>query len=522
MFLGAALRVIPSRKPTGFKTVEPSLLLGAEDEPARKRVRVAPPPPPALPVLMVPDSERVRASREAIQNTVAACLAGSVSESTKRTYESTLSAALPRIETALGAPPLPLDTEERFMAFFAAAHHTAAGRSDTPAKWSHIKMLKAATDYWHSNHGYHAVTNDPWTPRMGNFWQGLKRSCHHKSKEKEALKLQEVVALMQDGKEAYDAVPSDPCVFAAWAHDNKHAIASIRTAACVSIAFFGIRRASEVVQLACSDVTNQPDGSISLTIRRQKNDQVGIGQLSTIPPFRTRPDACPVKTIGYWITIRDLLRVACDREGRLAPYADLDPNKSATKDPLFVNLRGPRWGFALSTESLNSAMRSHFNRLVSPRKGGTQFYLQHAAPRAAVQSQGGWRSQATMDAVYARFASDNVATEVMQAASRGENDLKVANFLADLAQPPEALHFIDELERETEARKWVIRLGILKPYLTPRRVHHEVPEFITQIGQRRRALTTSPSLTQHVLSFLNEYRSDLRVFLRDFEEQGTA
>ena len=522
MLLGAALRKRHTVRPASRSTPDPSILIGGEDDgetpasPASKRLKFPAYPAPTLPAAVAADSEKLRTSRLEIQRTISTCLAASVTESTTRTYESTLSNALPRIEAALGVQPLPLDTEDKFLAFYGAAFHVASTKTNpaSPPKWSHLRMLKAASDFWHSMHGHTPVSDLTWTTRMGAFWKGLKRSCSHAQLEKEALSLPNVKDCLLDGARAFDAIPSDPALFASWYEGNKRAVVALRTAACVAVGFFGIRRASEVTQLRCSDVTLQDDGSITLSILRQKNDQEGLGQLATIPPMNTWGDACPVKVLLNWIRVRDLLRVACDREGRMKPGANLDPNCRAPSNPLFVAVRGPRWGFALRTDALNGAMRAFFGRLVSPRKGGTQFYLTNAAPRAAVQGQGGWHSQTTMDAVYAKFAAGNVAAEVKEAASRGEQEMRVTSYLQDLSHPCEDFENFDASTRTDSTRRWLARTRVLEPYLTPGRVHKVCPNFLELLSVRYNALALEGKYRTYALDFSSKYRSELRLFLR--------
>ena len=61
-----------------------------------------------------------------------------------------------------------------------------------------------------------------------------------------------------------------------------HAMA-LRGAASVALAFFGVRRASEIAALRVGDVRLEADsGLLVMEIRRQENDQFGVGQLSRV------------------------------------------------------------------------------------------------------------------------------------------------------------------------------------------------------------------------------------------------
>ena len=516
MFLSAALRRRRPAPRAAPYVLRPELILEGEGVDSEGLPPVCARNPVALPAPTVPLTDAIARSREEVQTTIAACISGAVADSTKRTYDSTLAAAMPRIERVLGSSnALPLATEDKFLAFF-GAEFTALSQKNAnlpPPKWPHFRMLRASVEYWHSVHNIPCVMETEWAKRMGVFWKGLKRSCSHTKLDKEALTLDAVLNVMRDGLAAFERVPSDPAAFPTWYPRNKPSIACLRTAACVAIAFFCIRRTSEVTQLRTDDLAGPgSDGVFTITIRRQKNDQEGLGQVATLPPMSAWGKACPTRILRYWLTVRDLLRSTCDREGRMAAGANMDPLRTAPRNPLFTNIRGPRWGLALRTDALNAALRTYFQRLVSPRKGGTQFYLANAAPRAAVQSQGGWRSQATMDAVYARFASANVAQEVLQAAERGAQEQQVASFLQSLAHADDFAD-LEPGARETVARKWVHNLRQLEPYLTPVRVHPTVPEFRALLEARMTALRLEGAMKKYLLSLCLRYRQELRAYL---------
>ena len=63
-----------------------------------------------------------------------------------------------------------------------------------------------------------------------------------------------------------------------------------RTAASLAIAFFGIRRASEVAKLSVGDVqVGTEEGVVDLKVNRQKNDPFGLGQLPYLLAARSWP-----------------------------------------------------------------------------------------------------------------------------------------------------------------------------------------------------------------------------------------
>ena len=69
-----------------------------------------------------------------------------------------------------------------------------------------------------------------------------------------------------------------------------------RTAASLAIAFFGIRRASEVAKLSVGDVqVGTEEGVVDLKVNRQKNDPFGLGQLPYLLAAKSWQEACPVR-----------------------------------------------------------------------------------------------------------------------------------------------------------------------------------------------------------------------------------
>ena len=61
-----------------------------------------------------------------------------------------------------------------------------------------------------------------------------------------------------------------------------HAMA-LRGAVSAALASFGVGRASEIAALRVADVRMEPDnGLLVMTVRQQKNDQFGVGQVSRV------------------------------------------------------------------------------------------------------------------------------------------------------------------------------------------------------------------------------------------------
>ena len=99
----------------------------------------------------------------------------------------------------------------------------------------------------------------------------------------------------------------------------RHAVA-LCPAASISAGFFGVRRASEVTQLATNDVDlDLGKGVVNIRAVRQKNDQVGASRLVCQVAIPARGDARPVHIIAGWLRFGEWLKRNRGREGRMAP-----------------------------------------------------------------------------------------------------------------------------------------------------------------------------------------------------------
>ena len=144
MFLSSALRRKRATPRAAPYVPRPDLLLGGEEVDSEGLPPVAPRVPTSLPPITVPACDAVLQSREAVQTTIAACISGAVADPAKRTYDSTLANAMPRIERVLGSTEaLPLSSGDHFLAFFAAEFSALSnkGANLPPPKWSHFRML---------------------------------------------------------------------------------------------------------------------------------------------------------------------------------------------------------------------------------------------------------------------------------------------------------------------------------------------------------------------------------------------
>ena len=75
--------------------------------------------------------------------------------------------------------------------------------------------------------------------------------------------------------------------------------AGLRDAAMSALAFFGVRRISEVLSLQLSDIFFERDG-ITVYIRKQKNDPNGVGMKCWVPYCPALGSLCPGKLLENW------------------------------------------------------------------------------------------------------------------------------------------------------------------------------------------------------------------------------
>ena len=507
--------------PPPCRESEPEKLYSREEPAYSKRAvnKWFPPQPvPDLPPAEVPSTPVLEASRARIHELVRAATNSSLAATTQRTYNAKLNSNVPRIERALGTTCLPMDTEAKFLAFYAAAAETAVTRGTSEKyKWTHIVQMKAAVQHWHTVRGLRTVADEPWSPQMGAFWTGLKKGAVHTSPEKAVLTVEMVRALLRDAASAYDAVPTVPELFRDWHDANKPAVIAIRTGASAAIAFFGVRRTAEVMSLTVHDLS-QPnaDGTLPVAVVRQKNDQCGIGQVASLPPMPTWGKACPHAVIQSWLHVRALLSARCDREGRMIPGTKTDPLPHTPRDPLFVCLCKDRWGWGLSADGDRAALTVALNgKLYSARRGGTKYYVDNGAPREAVQAQGGWHSRTVMEEVYNKYSTEETSRAVLRAARRSEETLLVDEFLRELRTVNnDTIKSMPAYTRGTKARMWCAALERIRALLVPERIHDDHPEFIKDVAARAKSLTLSPDQTIAVKEFLLRYRDSARQFLR--------
>ena len=121
---------------------------------------------------------------------------------------------------------------------------------------------------------------------MGVFWSGAKRSRIHSTLDRAPLLLSDAHELRRKGGASLDRLKqaaggADLAPGGFGLGQMLQRAMTLRGAVSAALAFFGVRRASEVAGLRASDVRVDGAGGLAaLEIRQQKNDQFGAGQHS--------------------------------------------------------------------------------------------------------------------------------------------------------------------------------------------------------------------------------------------------
>ena len=202
MFSHAALSAA-SRKAAWSSQQAVNLELGGPDRPEPlvmgDETEAAPAPPDlsiasgtlvrdVLPPATSPSPEQELFRRELLE-VVRSTFGANAASGTVHTYEAALRGIAPKVMAKLGSAVLPMGTEAQFLSFFGAVlmlgpKTQSPATSQPGVRWSYVKLVKAAVAYWHVVRGERAVFDAEWTPRMGVFWPGVKRSCVHATSEK--------------------------------------------------------------------------------------------------------------------------------------------------------------------------------------------------------------------------------------------------------------------------------------------------------------------------------------------------
>ena len=539
MFSHAALSAA-SRKAACTSQQSVNLELGGPDRPEpfvmEDETEAAPAPPDlsiasgtlvrdVLPPAASPSPEQELFRRELLE-VVRSTFGANAASGTVHTYEAVLRGIVPKVMAKLGSAVLPMSTEAQFLSFFGAVlmlgPKTQSHVTSQPGvRWNYVKLVKAAIAYWHVVRGQRAVFDAEWTPRMGVFWSGVKRSCVHSTSEKLPLLFSDVLKACQLAQESVENLkravggPDLAPGGVGLGQMLSHAMA-LRGAVSVSLAFFGVRRASEIAALRVKDVhRDAASGLVVLNVRQQKNDQFGVGQVSRMVAMPAWGDACPVRLTSEWLWFRSWLAVSRDYADRLAIAGE--------EGPFFVGLARSRFGLGLAASGISASWKKCFEgRSLSPRKGGARFYVVNGMPRETTQDLGGWKSPAVMEGVYVRARSEEAVPEMREAVQKACKGLEVERFVTDLdrdlcAGASEAIG----AEAGAEARVWCHRFRSVRDLLVPAVVLPIREDFWNLMARRVRALRLTTHQSREVLSWGTAFRADMKRY-RGCDPQSVA
>ena len=276
--------------------------------------------PPAQGALSL---EQLELRRE-VRATAKFAFAAGAAPGTVRTHKATLLASAPKVTARLGSQELPMSWEDASYGFCSGAvlpgPKTAASVSVHPAvRWRYSKLVKAAADFWRVARGSRAVLGGEWSPRMGAFCSGIKRSCVHVSMEKAPLLLPDARAVCARGESSLARrreatrsadLPPTGSGLGSLLEDSRVQ----RPAVSRSAAFLGARRASEVAALRVSYAcVSKALGDVEIGVRCQKNDQSGVGQMAHMVALPLWKVACPGRLLSGRLCLREWPAVCRDR-----------------------------------------------------------------------------------------------------------------------------------------------------------------------------------------------------------------
>ena len=209
------------------------------------------------PVMCAASAEQER-FRQGVRSAIQSLFASSAAPGTVRTYGATLRAIAPRVTAKPSSRVLPMNSEGALFTFVTAAvlHGPKSPSTHTgqPAVHSsYVEPAKAAVAFWHVVRGMRAVSDAEWPPRMGASWAEIRRSRVFAS-------LVDKLAVCTRGEtdlaRLRPTVASDdpPAVGFGIGRFFEDAVV-VRSAASMSVAFFGVRRASEVAALDLSEIS---------------------------------------------------------------------------------------------------------------------------------------------------------------------------------------------------------------------------------------------------------------------------
>ena len=276
---------------------------------------------------------------------------------------------------------------------------------------------------------------------MADFWEGLKRRAFHVVKHKDPLRVGDVKDILESGAASIDNLGkacADKASAPPWKSVRLDFMVA-RLAAAVAVAFFGVRRASEVVALGLSDLRALEHDSRTIFVFSQKNDQFGKGHECFVPHMESWDSASPLVVFEGWVRVRVEFLPLFDKHGILtAPVLPVEQGdlpvwkgaRGAKKPPwdvLFPGLAGSRyWGKQISGSAFVASLKGflQFESTPSPRKGGQIFLRDSGASSRVAKHIGGWASEQVMETFYDAVDGAQSKAGFLKAAKIGAAELQ--------------------------------------------------------------------------------------------------
>lgn len=299
------------------------------------------------------------------------CLDANLEKSSENTYESAVGSALKDFGTSCSLV-MPVKSVEQITAIMA----TTKGKS-----WGYTKVMWSALRSWQVSRGQLDIAVFKENKFFRAFWRGLKKHADHSSHATMPFRLEDVE----------DFIASRQKADGSWS-----TVAGHRDSAWALLAFYGVRRVSETINIMTSHVNVKGTG-IEVFIPKMKNDQVGKG-MSCFIEEQPRARFCPVKVISSWM------------ETGTKRY------KNEKGLPLFFVTKGARAGQQMSDQTLRSGLAKWIFKAKgaksiysthSLRKGGASFYIERGVDPRHVMKQGGWQSLQCMERIYVHLEDKN-------------------------------------------------------------------------------------------------------------------
>jgi integrase len=218
-----------------------------------------------------------------------------------------------------------------------------------------------ALSQWHRYQGFTDPTQDP---TVRKTLQGVRRLHGRPRRQARALRLDQLATMLRH----LEQLPVS----------NK----THRDRALIQVGFFGAFRRSELVSLQVADLDWVPEGLL-ITLPRSKTDPHGEGLTRALA--RGQGAVCPVRALKTWLTVAGI-----DQGPVFRPVNRWDQIQPRALYAGAVNVllkeTGEACGFDFTPE-----LSSH-----SLRRGMASSAARAEVDFAAIQKQGGWRSEATV------------------------------------------------------------------------------------------------------------------------------